>query len=571
MVRKGRLVRKLVLISIAAVLVVSVILNIFSLINMRQIFDENYEEELHAAAVQLGNEVSNEYDGEWDVDADGVLTKGGNPVKEEYEVQFDELKSQTGIDYTLFIGKTRMVTTIYKEGTQEKADGTDASDGVVAAVLNGGGDYFNNDIDIQGKKYFVAYVPLKDDNGSIVGMAFAGREKSEITAHIVEKTVANSLISLICIIVVALLGVFLDRKISPVMHGISEDLKKLADGDLQVKADEKAVARTDEIGVIADATNTLAEKLREVIGTSKELATDVTSNGRELAGSAHQASDASGQVSTAVEEISKGAVSQAESIQSAATSTSDMGVDIDSITDRINELSDQAATMSEACVAAMEALEKLVVQNSEVVESMGSVGDQIKNTNDAVKDIAEASSIITAISEQTNLLSLNASIEAARAGEAGRGFAVVATEIGSLADQSKDAAVRISDIVKNLVAESEKTVAQLEHVNHEVEQQNIQIDSTKNDMDRMEAGVRSVMDGTSDITSRVTNLTSAKNNVVGVIDDLSAISEENAASTQQTNASMQELNATFEVINTSAHELQDLASKLDEQISYFKI
>ena len=249
----------------------------------------------------------------------------------------------------------------------------------------------------------------------------------------------------------------------------------------------------------------------------------------------------------------------------------DMGNDIDGITESIDQLSKQADDMQEACTNAMNALNKLIAQNAGVVESVGVIDKQIRATNEAVEKIAEASNVITAISEQTNLLSLNASIEAARAGEAGKGFAVVATEIGSLAAQSGDAAVNIGQIVSNLVTESQKSVERLGDLNKEFEAQNEQLDSTKKDMESMAEGVKAVSESSQDISSRVDNLNEAKNAVVGVIDDLSAISEENAASTQETNASMQELNATFEVINHSAAELRDLANKLNKEIEFFKL
>ena len=571
MERKGKLVRELVLIAIAAVAVVSTFLNIYSVITMRSIYGNMAEEELRAAAVQLADEVDNEYSGDWFIDSDGNLRKGGSMVAEEYGEQFDNLREQTGIDYTLFVGKTRYVTTILKEGTTEKAIGTDASEAVAAAVLDGGQDYFDSGLKIQGVEYYAYYVPLYGKDGSVQGMIFAGRQKEEIDSHIAGTAVKMVVLSIVFLLIVAALGVVTDRKVSPLMGAIAGGLSALAEGDLTAAVDERTLKRKDEIGVIADSAKRLQTRLIDVIGTSKELAADVTHSGHELAGSTSQATDASGTVSNAVEEISKGAVSQAESIQTAAASTSDMGADIDGITDSINSLSDQAAAMNSACEQAMQALEKLMDQNNTVVRSMGEVSRQIQTTNDAVQKIAEASSIITAISEQTNLLSLNASIEAARAGEAGRGFAVVATEIGSLADQSKDAAIKISDIVKNLVEETDRTVSILEDVNKDVEEQNTQLDSTKDDMYRMEEGVKSVMGGTTDISGRVDSLNNAKNNVVGVIEDLSAVSEENAASTQETNASMQELNATFEVINTSAGELQQLAAKLNDQISYFKL
>ncbi len=393
------------------------------------------------------------------------------------------------------------------------------------------------------------------------------KEQKEIKS----KVVVMMVVVIIAMIASIILCIIIAKKIANAVVQTKLAVDSLAHGDLTAVVDERAVNRNDEIGDMGKGVEGFIDKLREIVGNIQTSATNVLSSGEELSGSASQAADASGQVSSAVEEISKGAISQAESIQTAATNTADMGNDIDGITESIDQLSKQADDMQEACTNAMNALNKLIAQNAGVVESVGVIDKQIRATNEAVEKIAEASNVITAISEQTNLLSLNASIEAARAGEAGKGFAVVATEIGSLAAQSGDAAVNIGQIVSNLVTESQKSVERLGDLNKEFEAQNEQLDSTKKDMESMAEGVKAVSESSQDISSRVDNLNEAKNAVVGVIDDLSAISEENAASTQETNASMQELNATFEVINHSAGELKELAVKLREDMEFFKM
>ena len=579
MEKKGRVIQKIVLIAIAIIVLISFLLSFVGVTELSQAYEESLEQELRAVDYHVLESFQSEYEGDWGLTEDSLLTRGGVSVNEDKGVtinedfteQIDELKKDTGMEYTLFFGDTRIVSTVIKAGTTERAVGTKASDKVIAEVLQGGKEYLAKNVNIEGAKYYGFYLPLKNADNSIVGMVFTGRKSEYLEEEIRGAMLTLIAIAVITLVIVIPLAIYANVKISSAMLSLVESIKVLAGGDLTVEFEDRVVSRNDEIGMIADSSVHLRDELRRVIGDAQQMAGNVGNDGEELSESAGQAADASGQVSSAVEEISKGAISQAESIQTAATNTADMGNDIDGITDSIEQLTKQAEDMQEACSNAMDALNKLISQNAGVVESVGVIDKQIRATNEAVEKIAEASNVITAISEQTNLLSLNASIEAARAGEAGKGFAVVATEIGSLAAQSGDAAVNIGQIVSNLVTESQKSVERLGDLNKEFEAQNEQLDSTKQDMENMAVGVKAVSESSQDISSRVDNLNVAKNAVVGVIDDLSAISEENAASTQETNASMQELNATFEVINHSAANLKDLAKKLREEMEFFRI
>ncbi|MBR2275225.1 MAG: cache domain-containing protein [Lachnospiraceae bacterium] len=578
MERKGKIIRKIVMIAIAAMVVLAVSLTALGVFQIRDTVVAQIEQTLKVAAYQMEDELSNEYDGDWAYEG-GVLSKGGVDWNEDKNVsladelteQFDSLKRVTELDYTLFYGDTRVLTTVFKAGTSDRAVGTPASSEVVATVLNGGADYMAKNIDIQGADFYGYYIPLKNDAGPAIGMIFVGTPSASVTAAVRKAIALMGGVAVVILLLVSGLALFVERRVGRVMQHLTETLQEVGKGNLAVDMEEDILARKDDLGIIADSTEGLIKELRQVIGDAHSLMGDVGNSSDELSDSAEQSSQASGQVSQAVDEISKGAVSQAESIQTAASDTNDMGKDIDGIMDSIEELTNQAEDMQSSCTSAMDALEKLMQQNEGVVASVNLIGDQIRATNDAVGKIAEASSVITAISEQTNLLSLNASIEAARAGEAGRGFAVVATEIGSLATQSGDAAVNIGQIVQNLVSESQKSVQKLDELNVAFAAQGEQLNSTKNDMERMAEGVKNVTDGTENIAGRVENLNEVKNGLVSIIDDLSAISEENAASTQETNASMQELNATFTVISNSAGELKNLADQLNEEMSFFKL
>ncbi|MBP3753280.1 MAG: hypothetical protein J6I66_00290 [Lachnospiraceae bacterium] len=399
--------------------------------------------------------------------------------------------------------------------------------------------------------------------------AWAAQEHEALMARNAAAIVSYSIAYAVVIVILILLVLLILRQITSSIKEVTSSLDELSNGNLRYDfPDEKNMGR-DEIGQIHRAAKNLSEKLDEIIGRTKEMSEHINVAGTDLAESANQATQASEQVLQAVDEVSQGAINQAESVEVASNNTKDIEANIGHITSIIQALADKTETMKDKCNETMETMRGLLAQNEEVVNNMQAIHSQISATNDAVANIANASKIITDISSQTNLLSLNASIEAARAGEAGRGFAVVAEEIGNLADQSGNAAVQISKIVKELVDESAKSVATIEEMNVGFEKQNKQIGLTGRDVQDMVDEVGEIAEQTEEITSQIKSLLDSKESLVGIINELSAVSEENAASTEETNAAMQELNATFSLIGESAEQLQQLAEELKDNISFF--
>nr|MCR5311698.1 methyl-accepting chemotaxis protein [Lachnospiraceae bacterium] len=329
--------------------------------------------------------------------------------------------------------------------------------------------------------------------------------------------------------------------------------------------------RKDELGVIAASSAQVRDKLQDVISATKKLSEDVTESGIKLANSAATASSVAEQVTCAVEDISRGATSQAENVESSVNNTQEMGNSIDEIAKKVENLSEAAEEMLTGANRTVDTLNSLMKKNESVMSSMQDIDAQIRLTNDSVKNIADATVMITDIADETHLLSLNASIEAARAGDYGKGFSVVATEIGILAAQSKQAADSIKKIVETLVNESQKSVETIGHLSDEMKDQNERLTSTKEDMDVVVENVNNVDSSTRMISEKMHMLDKLKTNFIDIIEELSAISQQNAASTEETNASMEELNATFALISEAANDLRNMAETLNEKMSFFTL
>lgn len=551
-------------------IVMSISLTVFGLSMVKKAYYNSFAEELRIAALQA-SEMTSQWSGDWSLSEDGELMKGDIAVHDSFQSQLDSLSASTGIEYTLFYGSVRYVTTLTDSDTGARLEGTMAATAVTDAVINSGETYLSTDLEIEDISWYAYYVPLTNSDGSIVGMIFAGRSVEDVEDSIAASAGTMSLVAGLILLVSFIIGLSMLINSKLIVKDVVAGLKQLGTGDLSATFKEKNIKRKDEFGDIVRSANGLKEKLSEVISATLELSDEVTKSGESLSTSAKTASNVSSQVAEAVGDISKGAVSQAESVETSASSTTEMGDSIDDIHVSVEDLSNATTMMLNAAKRTVEALDGLMEQNKTVMVSMLDIDAQIKSTNNAIKKIAEASHSITEISSQTNLLSLNASIEAARAGQYGKGFGVVANEIGLLAQQSNTAAESINGIVSELIDDSTKSMEIIEKLNEGFTKQNAQLNDTKSDMDGVVTNVNNVELNAQTISDKVQILRSSKSQLIDLIAELSAISQQNAASTEETNASMEELNSTFAVISNSASELKDLADSLNQKMNFFQL
>ena len=196
---------------------------------------------------------------------------------------------------------------------------------------------------------------------------------------------------------------------------------------------------------------------------------------------------------------------------------------------------------------------------------------QTDDTNQSAMEIQNMVDLISDIASQTNLLSLNASIEAARAGEQGRGFAIVADEVRKLAEQSRQSADQIEEIVRKLIENSNNSVEAMNVVMDEIRVQHDKLNQTKDVFGHLKLEISNVSNAVDGITTEMTVIDQAKNRVYDNLENLSAISEENAAATQETSATMEELSELVNDCDRAVGKLGDISNSLEGNVNKFTL
>lgn len=559
---------KILVMVLIPLLLLGVVTIVFSNIRITQVVTSSIENGLRGAAVSVRDTIVYSDEGSLYIGEDGNLYKGETNITERTEIA-DHVRESTQMDITVFYGDTRYMTSICKEDGS-RVLGTKAGEAVIEAVLKHGEDYFSKDVDVLGQKYFGYYVPLYEED-EIVGMVFAGMPQADAKAQIMR--IISLLVGIIVvmgIISMVLLILEINNLVSALQKG-SAALDEVAEGRLNVELDERVIQRRDEIGHITRAIAKLKEEQTMIIQTMKEQSNALNHASEFLNEKTTETANTVSQVEKAVEEVAEGASNQAEETQTATDNVIFMGDMVEETAKEVEEMHFNTQNMHTLGREAFETLHDLQEINGQATESIQIIYQQTNLTNESVQKIREATSLITSIAAETNLLSLNASIEAARAGEQGRGFAVVAAQIQQLAEQSNASARQIEEIISYLINDSDKAVKTMDVVKDIMDRQNDNVIQMDQRFQKVITGIEDSLEAMDRIAEKTKKLDEARINVVDTVQNLTAIAQENAASTEETFASMIEISSIIADISTEADELKQIASEIDTSMEIFEL
>lgn len=362
------------------------------------------------------------------------------------------------------------------------------------------------------------------------------------------------------------------RKTTKPLNEIVGVVDRIATLDLTMNPKlDKLAHNKDETGQLARAVKKMRLSLADIVSQVKEQSIQLYNASDGLNDSVERTAANVGGVEQAVNAISQGASSQAHETQKANDGIVVMGNMIEDANTEMSHLNATAEMMKKSNNVAVQVLGELEKINQQAIASINVIAEQTNTTNSSAMKIREATTLIASIADETNLLSLNASIEAARAGEAGRGFAVVASEIQKLAEQSNESAMRIDEIIQQLVRDSENAVHTMEEVQAIMARQNENLLKTSEVFAEVKDGIGASIAGVDEIAGKTTELNKARNGIIETVQSLTDIAAQNAVSTEETSASVVEINDVLHNITESANDLKSIAAVMEENMDKFKL
>lgn len=380
----------------------------------------------------------------------------------------------------------------------------------------------------------------------------------------------RTIISVIIAVIISLACSYLYSTkfiINPIKH-LETLMKRAGEGDLEVKAE---INLNDEIGELAKSFNAMIasqdEIVKSVFGASKQL--DEAS--QHLASSAEEISASTEEVSATVDNVANDSKKQNKSIVDISEVLVQLSSLVQLAQNRAESTDSNAKSSKEAADLGRLKVEETVHAMNRISEESNETSRVLQIVNDLSLKVGGIVNMINALAEQTNLLALNAAIEAARAGEHGKGFSVVAEEVRELSEETNAKSKEITDLVSEMINQTENAVKAMDRANAEVEKGVLVVDDTDKAFIKIIESIETIVKHVGEILDITSDEVASSDKVVALINDVATITEDNTANCENVAIACQEEADAVNNLTSTAEETNAMSQELMRLVEKFKL